>query len=839
MGRIYRLTYRDEEINLHEFETVTIDYCKKIYEKGRSSVIAGPFGYLIVPLAIELVLHDYTVNIPTKKDPKKRPSMLLIARSSVIRKFLEKTYIYVEDVMKLSIRKINLLIDEYKKGLDLNMDDPYNCHLYWSYYIKKRYIRERIPQKLPVHYFFPAGYVRKDGNVSIIGSRDYFGRYDGQSPVFYLSSSPDVVNRCPKCDYILCDYSHIRESDPVVGDGSIPIIHIFDNITDYRIPKVRNGDAEVFLWSSGMIRAHENKCDICDGGKNSPFSSGIYEIRNMKKRRMPMIIRCEDRLDKDFNELGKNLRKMLKLLKKFDYGREVKEVIRRASYAYRMLMELPVKPELYDIIAGKTGNTFTILDLLDELTSVSRTMYLDDGDMKVLIYETSRVFHRINELLDENNEKMNNILNIVNRQVESGLKTIIVTINATSAMALKKFLSEKFGWEKYGPEGAGLYVTSYKGLKRLVKELHNDGVNPDTVVITGIDWIKLPEIILIPPAKGTIMVLYDEEMRGLKIMLQGVRNRIIQTGRNKKEFLLKAKVFEEDEDFLRELADAVSNILGDKVRKTGLHSDLLAMLSGVATSISEDGLIPLFSVRGGEAVHRSGTHTVEAREIIFTDGSRMFCAADDNLKKIEGVSGAIYSIKVKKLKAGDRVVIIRGNARNSLYDLILEKNEEQPQVDLDTKYIRFWQRSINDAFYRRGLTYEEIHSMLVRLGSRITSSATIGNWIRGDVMGPEDPEDIKRLGIVLGLDELTKSWKMIYRAMKRLRRIHRVVAVQLNRVIIASSSTNLLVEPDDELVEWGLSMADFRDALTVKTIEEISEAIKYVKPGYTGIIFTV
>lgn len=232
----------------------------------------------------------------------------------------------------------------------------------------------------------------------------------------------------------------------------------------------------------------------------------------------------------------------------------------------------------------------------------------------------------------------------------------------------------------------------------------------------------------------------------------------------------------------------------------------------------------------------------EAIDIHFDGKWRCLFAPDETINVIyRGPSGEqIDERYVRSLKIGDRVLFIHGQKKQSLYKLIISRINKNPAIEVHLKLIERWHEDFINAFqYKKQMTgahkddlLDDLLCELANRGSTLTSPQTLYLWLRGFVLCPEDPEDLRRLAESLNMTFVLQYYKRIHTAARRLRGIHRRLSYRLNRWLLQKSTG--IMENDEELHEsiddeLGLTLQDFRDSLMVLQVFSIE---KQVGPFY-------
>lgn len=215
-----------------------------------------------------------------------------------------------------------------------------------------------------------------------------------------------------------------------------------------------------------------------------------------------------------------------------------------------------------------------------------------------------------------------------------------------------------------------------------------------------------------------------------------------------------------------------------------------------------------------------------ALRLQFDQGWHALFSEDDVLNVIQ--DGKLDLRFVRSLRAGDRVLFIYGQQRQSLYELIVSRVHMHPSVELHLALIRRWQEDLRVA-YRTWRTLEPsaaearsdgqrdlsglLHRMQLR-GSSLVSAFTVSLWLRGFVMAPLDPEDMRRVAEVLDIGFIRQHYKRIAVAANRLRGLHRGLSIRLNNWL-QDHALGATGKGEDDLIdaELGLTFGDVKNSL--------------------------
>jgi hypothetical protein len=157
----------------------------------------------------------------------------------------------------------------------------------------------------------------------------------------------------------------------------------------------------------------------------------------------------------------------------------------------------------------------------------------------------------------------------------------------------------------------------------------------------------------------------------------------------------------------------------------------------------------------------------------------------------------------------------------------LEVAVEVPALAVAAGWVSHWRRVLA-ASYRRFVTYEKLAASLREQGCMLQTQ-TIRLWVIGVTIGPEDPQDVWRVGRVATDEVLLTHHAEVVRAMRSLRGAH----VQLGRRVsdlalhVGAAAAAGHLSRDEVIDERsGLTAADFQDSLdllTVRSIEPVGD----------------
>lgn len=211
------------------------------------------------------------------------------------------------------------------------------------------------------------------------------------------------------------------------------------------------------------------------------------------------------------------------------------------------------------------------------------------------------------------------------------------------------------------------------------------------------------------------------------------------------------------------------------------------------------------------------------RQLWFDDGTCSIVPDSAALHVIVDTDEPLQSKRAKSIEPGDWVVIVNGDAQQSLFEALREHVDSKTGLSQAIDVVKAFQHALRTAYDASGETAENLHAMLVRLGSDIQYSVSVMQWVDGTRFGPSDPKDISRLGKSLGIPLFENRYADFYRAMQRVRVAHRELGRVLVRVIKnayrETDSKSVRITVDGEAVV----LYDVLQAVDLKRVQQVKE----------------
>jgi hypothetical protein len=226
---------------------------------------------------------------------------------------------------------------------------------------------------------------------------------------------------------------------------------------------------------------------------------------------------------------------------------------------------------------------------------------------------------------------------------------------------------------------------------------------------------------------------------------------------------------------------------------------------------------------------------VDAVRVTFDHGRWALMDIQGTVTRFRAGSGTTDpAYPVSRLREGDQVLFFDGDSRKDLLGKVLEVAGEVPELAVAAAWLGHWRRVLSAAHRRFG-SYVAFTSALHEHGC-VVQDQTVRLWVVGVTIGPDDEEDVRRVGLVTDDAGLLAGHAEICQAMRSLRGAHVRLSKRLPEIArhVGSATAAGRVARDEVIDERsGLTAADFQDSIdivTVRTVERVGET-PYVVVG--------
>jgi hypothetical protein len=228
---------------------------------------------------------------------------------------------------------------------------------------------------------------------------------------------------------------------------------------------------------------------------------------------------------------------------------------------------------------------------------------------------------------------------------------------------------------------------------------------------------------------------------------------------------------------------------------------------------------------------------VDACLLKLEGGRAVYLAPDARLSFIDRDDTLVHG-DLTRLEEGDRLIRMKPEARETIADRVISARREEEAQGPAHDAIATWRTELRKGIERNGPTYADILRTIQANGSRVTSSSAIAQWVDGRVLGPQDPNDVKRLGEALRSQWLIDNWRKVAAALFMIRVGHRVLGRRVTRIIEAAALGEYSLSHDEEqfLEAIGVSFLQLQDAVLVATVEAIADQTRPVPAYQLGVV---
>lgn len=732
-------------------------------------------------LAALLVLQSWLYGIDELELPPTRRRPLLVVTETPGR-FAEaylRLHIPAARIRELSKRRIAAL----NQKLQLVKNVREKCEFWWLH-IKEDEKRTRL------HNFFPAHFVlRQDGPTHQIASREHVGRGDDSGPALLIVRATKRTNLADLREQfrpflVIVDAHGLAVPD---GETETPSVVYHSSIFSSEIASATEGLVLCCLPDARFERfCNEATLRLVEPPEPVELTAACNEVDGALQA-------LTEQLDERRN-------------------RVLAEVHRAASRLRNVLFSLPVGIETYEhalvIASGKREGLWYPWSVTEPLNSLESRLpeIAALGEWEELILtELVAGFRKLEAILRAYSPKREAVLAAIQESLTRGRRVALVVKGQTFAEGLK--------WAAHLPHGLGLLPEQCTAVTP--DDLGRLSAEHDCIVHHAFDpHDVLSALARMEPRRITFVLLRNElrfvgerflRLKGL-IPNHFAHNTILSPIYHQVERLSPPTAVKKRARTSTLATDAEFRML-----MRMFEGGLSALDCGtVLTDGSDEGngelrtevLASLVRLEGDSAVLLEGEGRVTC---IFGDDT-IGCKRGDSLEP------------------GDRLIVVAPEAREFIASRVLSARRDEERNTPADRTIRRWQQELATGIGRHGVSHADVLSRIRELGSRRATSGVIRQWAAGEVLGPLDPQDIRRVGEVVSSEWLKENWRSVGAALFAVRNGHRVLGRRITQIIqkAALGEHEVSTKDKDFLEQLGITMGRLQDAVTVLTVEQIS-----------------
>lgn len=397
-----------------------------------------------------------------------------------------------------------------------------------------------------------------------------------------------------------------------------------------------------------------------------------------------------------------------------------------ARRLFDLLSNLVISPERYDNAASGNYYFQTLSSLVRSLESMADNLPSPRSDLvHNYLNETVDLIEKLNDV----NPKSNVMLELVEESNKSDKDTFLVAKNELHKKAIKKLLAEEKA-----------------NLETPVVTKNEVVPSKDSIYMYLFAPWKNENVYEFPPANNLIFTLYPFEKGLVKDSFEENCPSVYK--QNSKEIIGNSKNYNLDIQNIRE--ESARNVLSVN---TSSQTSYSSKEKGTGDNIS-------ISIQGDEKI------SYGEREIVTV---------------LDKDKNTVKRKRAKDLKDGDRLVIL-SDARADLYSLLVEKEHKREKIKKKEALIQRWRSILQEGLETKDGDYDKVLKELQQKGSEITNTLTLRNWAKGDVIGPQKKDDVRRVVEIFRPEYESLSLE-IYQSMKYIRIEHQKLARQVRSLI--------------------------------------------------------
>lgn len=760
-------------------------------------VVHSDPDYLAYLVAL-IVLQAWTMGIDELGIPpaERQPLLVVTDKPGRFGEAYRRLHVPAEKVKALCVRRRVTLFEKTGRVPDASTDKSG----YWESYLKPGDTRTALHNFFPAYQIFSAG-----GNPRVLAGRQYLGRGDEAGPAVLITPKADQENLRG-----LCGRYH-------------PLLVVVDANAAVVLPRDGSDGTPTLVYHESIFapelaRREADRMVLCclPDSRFEQFCAGasLRVVEPPEPRELTQAWKDVDgALQALIDRLGQGRTRVLA------------EIQRSALRLRNLLLSLPVGIDQYEQglkVSGQPESLWygwSITEPLQALESRLPEMAALGEWEELILQELVDGFHRLVEMLRRESPKTDALLAAIRDSEAKSRRMALVVASHSVATALK--------WVIRFPLPHGLGVSPTTATAMTADDIRSLSEDQDCVIHQVFDPHDIfTGLARVPPRQITFILLQNE--------LRFVGER----------FLRSRRLFPEhpaNETVLLPMYQQIERLEPPSQVVRRNHEPTLF------TDADFEAAMRLFD---------EGQRTVEYGTVLVEEGPDISLTAETLacLIRLEGThvvflpaSGRVSYVRTDDsivfgpaecLKPGDRLMIVNPSARESIAHRILTAKQSEEMDQRLGQTIKQWQKELSDGIQRLGLTHAEVLQKIRALGSKRISAVVVGQWARGDVLGPLDAQDIRRAGQTVGSQWLMDNWQRVGLALVFVRSGHRLLGRQITRIIekAAVGDYELARQDEEFLQQIGITLGELQDAVTLLSVDAVSEERKVVPAGQIGTV---
>jgi hypothetical protein len=735
-------------------------------------------------LAALLVLQSWLYGIDELELPPKRRRPILVVTETPGR-FAEaylRLHIPAESIRELSRQRNKLRYQKCNIVPNLTNDPKSE---FWNLHIKPDESRTRL------HNFFPAHFVlQQNGPIHQIASREHLGRGDDAGPALLIARAAKSTKLAELRDrfqpfLVILDAHGLAVPDT---DAETPSVVYHNSIFSPELANAADGLVLCCLPDARFERfCSEASLRLVEPPESTELTVACSEVDGALQALTEQLDGCRNRV--------------------------LAEVHRAASRLRNVLFSLPVGIETYEQALVASGQPeglwyhWSVTEPLDSLENrLPEVAALGEWE-ELILTELVAGFRKLEETLKTCSPKREAVLAAIQESLARGRRAALIVKGQAFAEGLK--------WTVRFPEPYGLGLTAEQCTAITPDDVDRLSAEHDCIVHHAFDPHDVLSALARKEPRRITFVLLGNELRFVGERFLRLRGLIPSHFAHN---TILSPIYQHVERLSP--ATAVKKRARTSTLATDAEFRLLMRMFEGELSAADYGTVLTDGVEEGNGELRTEVLAsmirLEGDSAVLLEGAaRVTCICGDD---------TIGSKRGDCLEPGDRLIVVAPEAREFIASRVLSARRDEERDSPADRTIRRWQQELATGIAQLGLAHADVLSRIRQLGSRRATSGVIRQWAAGEVLGPLDPQDIRRVGDVVGSEWLKENWRSVGAALFAVRNGHRVLGRRITQIIekAALGEHEVSTKDKDFLGQLGITMGRLQDAVTVLTVEQVS-----------------
>lgn len=224
--------------------------------------------------------------------------------------------------------------------------------------------------------------------------------------------------------------------------------------------------------------------------------------------------------------------------------------------------------------------------------------------------------------------------------------------------------------------------------------------------------------------------------------------------------------------------------------------------------------------------NRENSFLVEnAVQLKLEGGFMLFLDPSDQINVIKNKE--VFRVFARAVAPGNAILCIQNQAKKDLFDILIERIHEHNSLAFHLNLLQKWREEFHSRYLLWSKTdpdnnLKKFWQLLRNEGSDVSTELTISNWLNGYTLRPQDGDNIKRIGKILGSSFIIEHAQEIINAASRIVGLHISLSRKLKNWLDGSVydlKKEDMVMIDDELT---LTLGELRSSMGIFKVLEIS-----------------